>query len=137
MAIRHRLVKSLEHESFTVRRVDIKEPESEPAMAHSFELLDLRRDDHWLMSTRGVGEILSTLRTLPMWSHSRRQPPGRLTRKGPTDWESSTRRSSASASAKTLCERHVWSVSTMFMALGGPMKAAGKRPRRQSTAKWL
>lgn len=55
--IGHHLVKRLVHEGFNVRGVDIKEPEYEPTMAQSFELLDLRRYDNCLIATRGVGEI--------------------------------------------------------------------------------
>ncbi|MGH7504144.1 MAG: NAD-dependent epimerase/dehydratase family protein [Longimicrobiales bacterium] len=52
--IGHHMVKYLKAEGFTVRGVDIKEPEFEATAADSFEVLDLRRWDACCVATRGV-----------------------------------------------------------------------------------
>lgn len=55
--IGHHMVKLLKNEGYTVRGVDIKEPEYEATDADEFELLDLRRWENCLEATRGGGEI--------------------------------------------------------------------------------
>jgi len=54
--IGHHLCKYLVQRGYTVRGVDIKEPEFEATSAHEFELLDLRRFDNCLIATRGIDE---------------------------------------------------------------------------------
>jgi GDP-D-mannose 3',5'-epimerase len=51
--IGHHLVNRLKAEGHWVRAVDIKMPEYEPTAADEFELLDLRKYDNCLVSTRG------------------------------------------------------------------------------------
>jgi GDP-D-mannose 3',5'-epimerase len=55
--IGHHLVKSLVRQGYWVRGVDVKEPEYEPTSAHEFELLDLRRFDNCLISTRAIDQV--------------------------------------------------------------------------------
>lgn len=55
--IGHHMVKLLKSEGYSVRGVDIKEPEYEPTGADEFELLDLRRWDDCLQATRDVDEV--------------------------------------------------------------------------------
>lgn len=55
--IGHHLVRHLVNEGYWVRGVDIKYPEYEESPAHDFELLDLRRFDNCLITTRGVDEV--------------------------------------------------------------------------------
>jgi GDP-D-mannose 3', 5'-epimerase len=55
--IGHHMVKLLKNEGYTVRGVDIKEPEYEATDADEFELLDLRRWENCLKATRSGGEI--------------------------------------------------------------------------------
>ena len=55
--IGHHLERHLVRNGYTVRGVDVKDPEYEPSHAPEFELLDLRRMDHALIATRGVDEI--------------------------------------------------------------------------------
>lgn len=55
--IGHHLVKRLVREGCWVRGVDIKQPEYEPAHAHEFELLDLRKFDNCLVATRGIDRV--------------------------------------------------------------------------------
>jgi GDP-D-mannose 3', 5'-epimerase len=55
--IGHHMVKWLKNEGYTVRGVDIKEPEYEASEADEFELLDLRRWENCLEATSGGGEI--------------------------------------------------------------------------------
>jgi nucleoside-diphosphate-sugar epimerase len=51
--IGHHLVNRLKAEGHWVRAVDVKTPEYEPTAADEFELLDLRKYDNCLLSTRG------------------------------------------------------------------------------------
>jgi GDP-D-mannose 3', 5'-epimerase len=51
--IGHHLVKRLKAENYWVRGVDIKMPEYEESSADEFELLDLRKYDNTLLTTRG------------------------------------------------------------------------------------
>ena len=55
--IGHHLTKYLVNEGYWVRGVDIKYPEYELSPAHEFELLDLRRFDNCLITTRGIDEV--------------------------------------------------------------------------------
>jgi GDP-D-mannose 3',5'-epimerase len=55
--IGHHLVKYLVDKGYWVRGVDIKYPEYELSPAHEFELLDLRRFDNCLITTRGIDEV--------------------------------------------------------------------------------
>jgi nucleoside-diphosphate-sugar epimerase len=55
--IGHHLVQYLTDRGYSVRGVDIKEPEYEPSPAAEFELLDLRRFDNALIATRGVDQV--------------------------------------------------------------------------------
>ena len=55
--IGHHLTKYLVGRGYWVRGVDVKRPEYEPAVAHEFELLDLRRWNNCLRATRGVDEV--------------------------------------------------------------------------------
>lgn len=55
--IGHHLTKYLVAKGYTVRGVDIKEPEYEPSPAHEFLLLDLRRWENCLRATSGVSEV--------------------------------------------------------------------------------
>jgi GDP-D-mannose 3',5'-epimerase len=55
--IGHHMVRFLKAEGYSVRAVDIKEPEYEPTEADEFELLDLRRWDDCLQATRDVDEV--------------------------------------------------------------------------------
>ncbi len=55
--IGHHLVKYLIDKGYTVRGVDIKQPEYEPSAAHEFEVLDLRRFENCLIAARGMEEI--------------------------------------------------------------------------------
>ncbi len=55
--IGHHLVTFLKERDYWVRGVDIKEPEYAPSDADEFELLDLRKWDNCLQSTRGVDEV--------------------------------------------------------------------------------
>jgi GDP-D-mannose 3', 5'-epimerase len=51
--IGHHLVNRLKAEGHWVRGVDLKTPEYEPSLADEFEILDLRRYDNCLQTTRG------------------------------------------------------------------------------------
>ncbi|MFY9570070.1 MAG: NAD-dependent epimerase/dehydratase family protein, partial [Blastocatellia bacterium] len=55
--IGHHLVKYLVGRGYTVRGVDIKEPEYEPTAAHEFEILDLRDRENCVRATRGIDEV--------------------------------------------------------------------------------
>ena len=55
--IGHHLVTYLRKQGHWVRGVDIKYPEFSPTDADEFELLDLRRWDNCLQTTRGVDEV--------------------------------------------------------------------------------
>jgi nucleoside-diphosphate-sugar epimerase len=55
--IGHHLTKFLVAQGYTVRGVDVKEPEYEPSPAHEYLLLDLRRWENCLRATEGVGEV--------------------------------------------------------------------------------
>src|ERR671914_140778 len=55
--IGHHLTKYLVERGYSVRGVDIKEPEFETSAASDFRLLDLRRWDSCLEATEGVQEI--------------------------------------------------------------------------------
>jgi GDP-D-mannose 3',5'-epimerase len=55
--IGHHLISYLKKEGYWVRGVDVKPPEYSASEADEFELLDLRRWDNCLQSTRGVEEV--------------------------------------------------------------------------------
>lgn len=55
--IGHHLVSYLVDRGYTVRGVDIKEPEYEPTRAHEFELLDLRVRENCERITQGIDEV--------------------------------------------------------------------------------
>jgi nucleoside-diphosphate-sugar epimerase len=55
--IGHHLCRYLADRGYTVRGIDITEPEFEPTAAHEFELLDLRKLDNCLAATREVDEV--------------------------------------------------------------------------------
>jgi len=55
--IGHHLTKYLVNQGYSVRGVDIKEPEYEPSPAHEFELLDLTKWENCLQATAGVDEV--------------------------------------------------------------------------------
>jgi len=55
--IGHHLVKHLVSLGYWVRGADIKAPEYEPTAAEEFEILDLRRWDNCLQSTRGIEHV--------------------------------------------------------------------------------
>ncbi len=59
--IGHHLVNRLKDDGHWVRGVDIKVPEYEPSRADEFELLDLRKYDNCLQSTRGQIEQVYNL----------------------------------------------------------------------------
>src|SRR5215204_6560004 len=55
--IGHHMIKCLKANGYTVRGVDIKEPEYEASAADEFEVLDLREWENCLKATRGADEI--------------------------------------------------------------------------------
>jgi len=55
--IGHHLVKYLVDRGYTVRGVDLKEPEYEKSSAHEFKLLDLRDVDSCLAATQDIDEV--------------------------------------------------------------------------------
>jgi GDP-D-mannose 3', 5'-epimerase len=55
--IGHHMVKYLKANGYSVRGVDIKEPEYEPTAADEFEVLDLRESENCLKATRGADEV--------------------------------------------------------------------------------
>ena len=55
--IGHHLVSRLKADGFWVRGVDIKHPEFEETRADEFLVLDLRRWENCLESTRGIDEV--------------------------------------------------------------------------------
>lgn len=55
--IGHHLVSYLKDKGYTVRGVDLKEPEYEPTRADEFLVLDLREYDNCLAATAGAEEV--------------------------------------------------------------------------------
>ena len=55
--IGHHMVKYLKANRYSVRGVDVKEPEYEPTDADEFEVLDLREWENCLKATRGADEV--------------------------------------------------------------------------------
>ena len=55
--IGHHLVRRLKADGLWVRGVDLKYPEYEPTAADEFEILDLRKWDNCLQTTRGIDQV--------------------------------------------------------------------------------
>jgi GDP-D-mannose 3',5'-epimerase len=55
--IGHHLTNALKRRGYWVRSVDVKSPEFGSVNADEFELLDMRRQDHALIATRGVDQV--------------------------------------------------------------------------------